>query len=42
LFGATVQAGAVSPTVDSDFSLLVVLYQEGRIEIFKYHGSEVI
>ena len=30
------------PTIDSDFSVLVVLHREGRIEIFKYRGSELI
>jgi hypothetical protein len=30
------------PTVDSDFSLVVVLHQEGRIETFKHRGSEII
>ena len=30
------------PTVDGDFWLLVVLHHEGRIETFKYRGSEVI
>ena len=30
------------PTLDSDFSVLVVLYREGRIETFMYSGSEVI
>jgi hypothetical protein len=30
------------PTVESDFSALVILHQEGRIETFKYRGSELI
>jgi hypothetical protein len=30
------------PTVDSDFSVLVVLHLEGRIETFKYRGLEMI
>jgi hypothetical protein len=30
------------PTIDSDFSVLVVLHREGRIETFKYRGSELI
>jgi hypothetical protein len=30
------------PTVDSDFSVLVVLRPEGRMETFKYRGSEMI
>ena len=30
------------PTVDSYFSVLVVLHREGRIETFKYRGSELI
>jgi hypothetical protein len=30
------------PTVDSDFSVLVVLHPEGRIETFKYRGLELI
>jgi hypothetical protein len=30
------------PTVDSDFSILVVLHQEGCIETFKYRASELI
>jgi hypothetical protein len=29
-------------TVDSDFSVLVVLHPEGRMETFKYRGSEMI
>jgi len=29
-------------SIESDFSLLVVLHREGRIETFKYHGSELI
>jgi hypothetical protein len=30
------------PTVDSDFSVLVVLHLEGRLETFKYRGLEMI
>jgi hypothetical protein len=30
------------PTIDSDFSVLVVLHRKGRIETFKYPGSELI
>ena len=30
------------PTIDSDFSVLIVLHQEGRIETFKCRGSELI
>jgi hypothetical protein len=30
------------PTVDSDFSVLVVLHLEGRMETFKYCGSKMI
>ena len=30
------------PTVDSDFSVLVVLHTEGRMETFKYRGSELL
>ena len=30
------------PTVDSDFSVLVVLHPEGRMETFKYRGSELL
>jgi hypothetical protein len=30
------------PTVDSDFSVLVVLHPEGRMDTFKYRGSELI
>jgi len=30
------------PTIDSDFSVLVVRYREGRFETFKYRGSELI
>jgi hypothetical protein len=30
------------PTIESDFSVLVVLHPESRIETFKYHGSELI
>jgi hypothetical protein len=30
------------PTVDSDFSVLVVLHPEGRMETIKYRGSELI
>jgi hypothetical protein len=30
------------PTADSYFSVLVVLHREGRIETFKYRGSELI
>jgi len=30
------------PTIESDFSVLVVLHQEGRIETFKYRASELI
>jgi len=30
------------PTVDSNFSVLVVFHREGRIETFKYRGSELI
>ena len=30
------------PTIDSDFSVLVVLYEEGRIETMKYCGSKLI
>ena len=30
------------PTVDSDFSVLVVLHPEGRMETFKYRGSKMI
>ena len=29
-------------TVDSDFSVLVVLHPEGRMETFKYRGSKMI
>jgi hypothetical protein len=29
-------------TIDSDFSFLVVLHREGRIETFKYCGSGLI
>jgi hypothetical protein len=30
------------PTVDSNFSVVVVLDPEGRIETFKYRGAELI
>jgi hypothetical protein len=30
------------PEVDSDFSVLVVLYRDGGIDTFKYRGSELI
>jgi len=30
------------PTVDSKFSVLVVLHREGRIDTFKYRGPELI
>jgi hypothetical protein len=30
------------PTIDSDFSVLVVLHREGRIDTFKYRGSDLI
>ena len=30
------------PTTDSDFSVLVVLHREGRIDTFKYRGLELI
>ena len=30
------------PTIESDFSVLVVLHPEGRIEPFKYRGSELV
>jgi len=30
------------PTIESDFSVLVVLHSEGRIETFKYRASELI
>jgi hypothetical protein len=30
------------PTIESDFSVLVVLRPEGRIETFKYRGSGLI
>lgn len=30
------------PEVDSDFSVLVVLYRDGGIDTFKYRGSEMI
>jgi hypothetical protein len=30
------------PTIDSDFSVVVVLHPEGRIDTFKYHGSKLI
>jgi hypothetical protein len=30
------------PTIDSDLSVLVVLHRKGRIETFKYRGSELI
>jgi hypothetical protein len=30
------------PTIESDFSVLVVLRPEGRIETFKYRASELI
>jgi hypothetical protein len=30
------------PTIDSDFSVVVVLDPEGRIDTFKYRGSELI
>jgi hypothetical protein len=30
------------PTIESDFSVLVVLHPEGRIETFKYRASEMI
>jgi hypothetical protein len=30
------------PTIDSDFSVLVVTHQEGSIETFKYRASELI
>ena len=29
-------------SIESDFSVLVVLHREGRIETFKYRGSELI
>ena len=29
-------------SIDSDFSVLVVLHREGRIETFKYRGSDLI
>jgi len=31
-----------SPTIESDFSVLVVVRPEGRIETFKYRASELI
>jgi hypothetical protein len=30
------------PTIESDFSVLVMLHPDGRIETFKYRGSELI
>ena len=30
------------PTVDSDFSVLVVIHREGRFETFKYRGSDLM
>ncbi len=30
------------PTVDSDFSVLVVRYRDGGIDTFRYRGSEMI
>ena len=30
------------PTIESDFSVLVVLHPEGRIETLKYRGAELI
>ena len=30
------------PTIESDFSVLVVLHPEGRVQTFKYRGSELI
>ena len=30
------------PEVESDFSVLVKLHQDGRIDTFKYRGSEII
>ena len=30
------------PTVDSDFSVLVVLHPRGRMETFKYRGSALL
>jgi hypothetical protein len=30
------------PTIESDFSVLVVLHPESRIETFKYRGAELI
>ena len=30
------------PTIESDFSVLVVFHPEGRVETFKYLGSELI
>jgi hypothetical protein len=30
------------PTVDSDFSVLVVLHRKGRLDTFKYRGPELI
>jgi len=30
------------PTIESDFSVLVVLHPESKIETFKYRGSELI
>jgi hypothetical protein len=30
------------PAIASDFSVLVVLHTEGRLETFKYRGSELI
>lgn len=30
------------PTVDNEFSVLVVLHRDGRIDTFKYRGSELI
>src|ERR1700737_5467066 len=29
-------------SIESDFSVLVVLHRDGRIETFKYRGSELI
>ena len=29
-------------SIDSDFSVLVVLHREGRIDTFKYRGSDLI
>jgi hypothetical protein len=30
------------PSVDNDFSVLVMLYRDGGVETFKYRGSELI